>query len=102
MILKEKYHTYENALNSLELETLKDRRIHLSLSFSRKCLKSKQMKALFPPNESTHNMEIREHEHFKVFHANTNRLKGSSIIYMQNQLNNEIKRRKELDSLWNN
>ena len=51
-------------------------------------------------HKNTHIMDIREHEHFKVLHANTNRLQGSSIIYMQNQLNNKIKKKKERTRLF--
>ena len=35
-------------------------------------------------NENVHAMETRHHEEFTVFHANTERLKKSSIIHMQN------------------
>ena len=51
LILKEKYKSYENALNILQLDTLKQRRTDISLTFARKCLKSKKMKHLFPPND---------------------------------------------------
>ena len=40
IILKEKYESYQNALNHLEFDTLKDRREQLCLSFERKCLKN--------------------------------------------------------------
>ena len=56
LILKEKYHIYENALNTLDLETLKDRRTYLSIEFARKCLKSEQVKSLFRPNSLTPTM----------------------------------------------
>ena len=71
------------------------------LTFAQKCLKNPKMKDLFPPNKCTHTMETRCHEHFEVFHANTQRFQNGSIIYMQNLLNNEIKRRREQDKTWN-
>ena len=95
IILNNSYKSYENALNVLDLDTLKVRREHLSLIFARKCLRNPKMKNLFPPNNRTHIMIPRQHEHFQVLKANTNRFKESSIIYMQNQLNNDIKRRIE-------
>ena len=101
LILKEKYKSYEQALKYLDLDTLKQRRIELSLTFARKCLKSNKMKHLLPPNNGYHNMETRNHEHFHVNHANTKRLQDSPIIYMQNQLNNEIQRKIEFDKIWN-
>ena len=45
-------------------------------------------------------MQVRETEHFQVFSANTERLKNSSIIYMQKLLNDEVKRKTEQDKLW--
>ena len=101
IILKENYQTYENALNVLDLETLKERRIHLSLDFSRKCLRNKKIKSFFPPNNRTHPMDIRNHEHYQVDFAHTQRLKDSPILYMQNNLNNEVRRRRELTNIWN-
>ena len=101
LILKENYKSYEHALNYLELDTLKQRRIDLSLTFARKCLKSKKIKYLFPPNNGIHTMMTRNHEHFQVMHAHTNRLQESPVIYMQNQLNIEIQRKKEFDKIWN-
>ena len=59
------------------------------------------MKNLFPPNNRTHEMKPRHVEHFQVFHANTERLKNGPIIFMQNLLNQEIRRKEEQDLLWN-
>ena len=101
IILKEKYHSYQNALNHLELDTLKDRREQLCLSFAKKCLKNRKMKHLFQPNMKSHEMNTRDHEHFHVLHANTERLKHGPIIYMQNLLNNEVKRRMKENNQWN-
>ena len=42
---------------------------------------------MFPKNENHTQMNTRFKEKFKVEHANTERLKNSSIIYMQNLLN---------------
>ena len=101
IILKEQYISHENALRTLDLETLKERREYLCLNFARKCLKNKKMKDLFPPNDSKHIMQQREPEHFKVLFARTNRFRESPIIYMQNMLNSEIQRKKNQDKLWN-
>ena len=40
-------------------------------------------------------MITRKAEQFKVFHAHTEILKNSPIIYMHNQLNKEVERRKK-------
>ena len=61
----------------------------------------KKIKNLFPPNDKIHIMQPREHEHYKVFFAKTNRFKESPVIFMQNILNTEIKRKMDQDKLWN-
>ena len=67
IIVKEKYKDYQNALNILDLEELKDRREKLSLHFAQKCLRNNKMKHLFPPNNKNHQMKTRKAEHFNVF-----------------------------------
>ena len=91
IILKGNYLNYENALKILDLSTLEDRRNELSLTFAQKCLKNPKMKGLFPPNNRTHDMTPRHHEHFQVFRANTERMKKSPIISMQKLLNKNIR-----------
>ena len=51
IILKHQYKNYNNALNFLELETLKDRRIKLCLEFANKCLGNPKIKQLFPSKQ---------------------------------------------------
>ena len=100
LILKEKYKSYIDSLLLLDIETLKERREFLCLSFARKCLGIKHMKHLFPPNDGTHIMETRIHEHFEIFKANTSRLQNSPIIYMQTLLNAEVRRKSGQDDFW--
>ena len=73
IIVKEKYQNYENALNILELDTLKDRREKICLAFAQKVLKNKTMKHFFPPNTNKNYMKTRDPKHIEVFHANTER-----------------------------
>ena len=101
IILKEKYINYENALNYLDLPTLKERRAQLCLSFARKCLGNNKMKGLFPPNNRTHTMNPRKIEPYQVLKVNTERFKNSPIIFMQNLLNTEAQRKIAQDKLWN-
>ena len=53
--------------------------------------KNKTLSDLFPVNENTHNMKIRDNKKYKVNFANTGRLKDASIISMQNILNENDK-----------
>ena len=87
IIFKEKYKGYKNALSKLDLETLSDRREQLCLSFALKCVKHPKTQDMFPLNEKTYEIKTRHTEKYKVQHANTGRLKSSSIIYMQHLLN---------------
>ena len=51
---------------------------------------------MFPLNFNKHNMDSRNNEKFKVNFARTDRLKDSSIIYMQNELNkSEFKQKRK-------
>ena len=89
-------------MNLIDLQSLKDRRNILCLSFAKKCLGNKKIKHLFPPNNRTHQMLPRNIEDFQVLHANTERLKNGPVIFMQNLLNEEVQRKKDQDHSWNN
>ena len=87
IILGQEYNGYEKALIRLDMESLKNRRETLCLNFALKCLKNKQTKNIFPENIKSHQMKTRTSERFMVQHANTERLRNSSVIYMQKLLN---------------
>ena len=89
-----KIHTnYENSLKLLGLKTLKERRIKLCLNFAKKTTRSVKMKHMFPLRKEYRNAKRRFTEMFVVKKANTQRLKNSSIPYMQKLLNeNQLKR----------
>ena len=72
MILKEDYSDYPSTLQVTGLETLKQRRTQLSLSFAKKCLKSDRMSELFPLNNKTVNTS--PHEKYYVTPAKTEHL----------------------------
>ena len=87
IILGDKFKNYEEALQKLDLDNLHDRRTLLCLNFARKSCKNPKTSDMFPRNQKQHNMETRNPEDFQVQHANTERLLKSSIIYMQNLMN---------------
>ena len=87
IIMGENYISYNQSLIKLDIESLKDRRESLCLNFAQKCTKNTRTKDMFPMNKKMHTMETRKQEKYKVDHANTERLKKSAIIYMQNLLN---------------
>ena len=80
---------YEETLIKLNLETLSQRRQYLCSKFANTGIKHKQLCDILPENDKQHDMETRNQEKYKVQFANTKRLKDSSIINMQNILNQE-------------
>ena len=91
LVLKVKYQDYHNALLTLNLETLQSRRQLLCTKFAKAGIKHNKMNDLFVENSKKHNMETRKNEKYVVNFAHTERLQNSSVITMQNYLNNEDK-----------
>ena len=87
IILGDQYIDYEKSLIRLEMESLETRRENLCLNFALKCIKNPKTSKMFPENTKIHQMETRNTEKYLVQHAHTERLRKSSIIYMQNLLN---------------
>ena len=87
LTLQNKYKDYDTALLKLNLTKLSERRQMLMMRFCENGIKTKTLVDLFPENEKTHKMETRAMERFKVTHAGKERLKRSSVINMQNALN---------------
>ena len=71
----------------LNLQTLEQRRKYLCLNFAKSSIENKTLNDLFPENDQTR--KTRHTEKYKVSYANTDRMRKSSIIYMQNLLNED-------------
>ena len=87
--------SYEHALLILNLETLEKRRQDLSLNLAKNSIKNETMTNFFPEKEKSHLMNLRNTEKYEVFRANTDRMRESSVIYMQNLLNSDHKAKQE-------
>ena len=87
LILKKRYTSYEESLIKLNLQTLESRRDQLCLKWALNCRKNEKTKHIFPLNKKKHNYELRKISKYMVQNANTDRLKKSPVIYMQNLLN---------------
>ena len=87
--MKEKYENYDNARKVFKIETLHERRENLLKVFGKKCLLLEQTKELFPLNDRDLTMQTRKKEKYKILHANTERLKNSTVPYIQRILNNQ-------------
>ena len=107
LILGERYETYEDGLLRANLESLKERREKLCKNFANKCVKSENPRVnnIFSKRRTKHGMDLRKNEKYEVKFAKTNRLKNSSIPYMQRILNTdnlqfgkqELKRKKRFN-----
>ena len=87
IILGEKYQGYKKGLESLNLDTLEERRENLCLKFAIRSSNNEKTARMFPQNQKLHHMETRKAEKFKVQFAKTERLKNCALINMQNALN---------------
>ena len=66
----------------------------MALKFARKCLNNDNYSKLFPLNKLKHGMSLRNPMKYAVQKSNTERLKRSSIPFMQNLLNMDDRKRK--------
>ena len=73
VILKERYETYSEALDILNLQTLRNRRQSLCLKFAMKYTKHDKAKVLFPINVMP-DKHTKESDTYRVQHAKTSRL----------------------------
>ena len=87
IILGSRYVDYENALNLTQLKTLRKRRTDLCLNFARKCVKNPKTSDMLPLKKKVKN--TRTHEKYYVQPARTDRLKYSTIPYLQRLLNSQ-------------
>ena len=92
IILKNKYTTYEKALEILDLEDLGERRDKLCKSFATKAAKNANQ--YFKLNDQSYTMKLRNPNKYQVTHCNTERLKMSAVPQMQLMLN-EINQKKK-------
>jgi hypothetical protein len=86
-ILKERYIGYENSLHIVQLETLFKRREKLLYSFGKKSIHIEQTKHLFTRKKTIHEMNMRRPDIYEVIQANTERLRNSTVPYIQRLLN---------------
>ena len=89
------YNSYKEALEYLNLESLKERRNVLSRRFAEKCVKNTKTKRMFEIDKTKHTMLLRHKEQFKVIHAKRIRMENSAIPQMIKHLNKKYKEDKE-------
>ena len=91
IIMGNEYKNYEDALEKIGIDSLKERREALCLNFAKKCLESENERCnkILKNREKIHKMKIRNQEYFAVNHAKTERLRKSTIPYLQRLLNSD-------------
>ena len=87
IILQTDYSSYAEALETLNLESLYDRRATLCLKFARHCTRTSQAKDMFPLNQNDHHWNTRLREKYQVIMARTGRLQDSAVPSMQRLIN---------------
>ena len=85
IILGPQYSDYDEALEELELETLDERRVSLSLKFAKNMRKNNRFSFLFPEGVSTRSGKT----FIAVPECNTKRYTTSSVPYLINLLNSD-------------
>ena len=85
IIFGNSYTTYSDVLEWAGLDTLAARRTKLCLNFATKCTKNEKTRSMFPVNQTE--IDTRNHEHYIVTNARTERLARSAIPFMQRLLN---------------
>ena len=87
IILGNKYQGYDNALATLQMKSLKDRRDELCLKFAKKCLRIEKFQKYFPLKKKEHCMSMRSTEKFELGKFGSTRYRKSAIPYMVSILN---------------
>ena len=87
LILGKNYINYEKALIKLNLVPLSERRQEMCRKFANSGIKNNTLSDFFTENLNNHAMLTRKSEKFQVDFCNTERFRKSSVIHMQNLLN---------------
>ena len=86
-LIWERYQNYGDALTTLRIKSLKDRREDLCLKFAKSCLKVEKFKKFFPLNKKDHVMSMRNSEKFALEKCGSVRYRDSALPYMKRLLN---------------
>ena len=84
----------------MKIDSLKERRVKMALSFVKKSLRQNIFSSLFPLHENAHQMNTRNPNKYVVKNGNTDRMKRSAVPFLQRLLNEDVnKQRKDLRKL---
>ena len=83
VILKGRYQNYSDALKTLGIKSLENRREELCLKFAKSCLRIEKFRKFFPLKKKEHCMIMRESEKFALQKYGSVRYRDSAIPYMK-------------------
>ena len=94
------YQGYKQALKHMNLDSLKERRVKMALTFAKKSLKVDKFSGFFPLNKAKHLMTKRNPDKYVINGAHTERYRRSAVPFLQRLLNEDYaKQKKELKCL---
>ena len=89
IILGNKYNSYEESLESLDLDKLNVRREKLAIKFGSNCTTNPKTFKLFGQRKKTHKQKIRKENKFEVHKSKTQRMENSPVPYLQKLMNKQ-------------
>ena len=95
-LILNKNHSYKEALDILNIPTLRQRRKMLSARFAEKCSTNEKTKNMFRITRKKHTMKTRSQRNFLETYARTARLAKSAIPTMQKHLNKKHQQSRRL------
>ena len=100
VIMGTRYQGYEEALEFMKIDSLRERRVKMALKFAKKSIRQEIFSPLFPLNENLHSMKTRNPKKYVVKKGNTERMRRSSVPFLQRLLNEDFdKQKKDLSRL---
>ena len=100
LIMGNSYQGYNQALLHMNLDSLKERREKMALTFAKKTLRLDNFSKFFPINKAKHLMAKRNPDKYAVNNAKTERYRRSAVPFLQRLLNEDYsKQRKNLKCL---
>lgn len=96
VILNNGYTSYQKALETLRMQSLRDRREQLCLKFAKNCLKIDKFRKFFPLNNKLHSMPTRHCEKYAAKKKSSERYAKSALPYMIQLLNDNDRKRNDI------
>ena len=86
LIMGKDYQGYKQALEHMKLDSLKERRVKMALTFAKKSLKIDKFSNFFPLNKAKHLMKKRNPDKYVVNGAYTEKYRRSTVPFLQRLL----------------